>query len=312
VRRFSIVFLNYQRYRILGRPQRSEILLSLQLLLVLVLLGIAGCANIGTTSTKGGPARPLPHFNHIVIVVEENHSYTDITSTTDAPYLASLSQQGAAFTDAHAITHPSQPNYLALFAGSTFGVTSDACPLQLTGPNLASELIAHGLRFTGFSESMPETGYTGCDDGTADQLYARKHNPWVNFVNVPAPSNQPFRYFPTDFNQLPNVAFVVPNQVHDMHSGSVAEADAWLRQSIGSYAQWAPAHNSLLVVTWDEDDGSEANHILTLFVGAHVQAGEYPETVNHYDTLRTVEALEGLPFTNEAAHATTIADIWLR
>ncbi len=280
-------------------------------LLWLLMLGIAGCAlTMGTTSTPGGAAKPLPHFDHIVIVVEENHSYADITSAADAPYLATLAREGAVFTDAHGVTHPSQPNYLALFAGSTFGIADDACPQQLAGPNLASELIAHGMSFTGYSESMPEAGYTGCYDDATDQLYARKHNPWVDFANVPATSNQPFTSFPTDFSQLPTVAFVVPNQQHDMHSGSIAEADAWLRQNLGGYAQWALTHNSLLIVTWDEDDGSDANHIPTLFVGAHVQAGEYPETINHYDVLRTVEALEGVSFTNEAAHATTIADIW--
>jgi acid phosphatase len=279
--------------------------------LLLLSLGFAGCAiPTGSTSTPGGVAKPLPHYDHILIVVEENHGYADITSATDAPYLASLARQGAVFTDAHAVTHPSQPNYLVLFAGSTFGVADDSCPQQLGGPNLASELIAHGLSFTGYSESMPAAGFTDCDDGTADQLYARKHNPWVDFSDVPATSNQPFTSFPSDFSQLPTVAFVVPNQLHDMHSGSVAEADTWLRQNVGGYAQWALAHNSLLIVTWDEDDGSDANHIPTLFVGAHVQVGEYAETINHYDVLRTIEALEGVSFTNEAAHATTIADAW--
>lgn len=280
-------------------------------LLWLLMLSTAGCAmTMGTASTPGGAAKPLPHYDHIVLVVEENHSYADITNATDAPYLASLARQGAVFTDAHAVTRPSQPNYLALFAGSTFGIASDACPQQLAGPNLASELIAHGMSFTGYSESMPAPGYTGCFDDTADQLYARKHNPWVDFADVPAASNQPFTSFPADFGQLPTVAIVVPNQLHDMHSGSIAEADSWLRQHMDTYAWWALTHNSLLIVTWDEDDGSDANHIPTLFVGAHVQAGEYPETINHYDVLRTVEALVGAPFTNEAAHATTITDIW--
>lgn len=281
------------------------------MLLWLLMLGIAGCAmSMGAASTPGGAARPLPHYDHIVIVVEENHSYANITSATDATYLASLATQGAVFTDAHGVTHPSQPNYLALFAGSTFGIASDACPQQLAGPNLASELIAHSMSFTGYSESMPAAGYTGCYDDTADQLYARKHNPWVNFADVPAASNQPFTSFPADFSQLPSVAFVVPNQLHDMHSGSIADADAWLRQHMDAYAQWALTHNSLLIVTWDEDDGSDANHIPTLFVGAHVQPGKYAETINHFDVLRTIEALEGVSFTNEAAHATTIADVW--
>ncbi|MGZ3584761.1 MAG: alkaline phosphatase family protein [Ktedonobacterales bacterium] len=282
------------------------------ILLAMLMLSVAGCVNAaGTRRVPGGTPVPLPHVDHLVIVVEENHSYDAITGASDTPYLTALRQQGAVFSDAHGVSHPSQPNYLALFAGSTFGLTSDACPQQFTGPNLATALIAHGLRFTGYSESLPEAGSTVCADSSApDPLYARKHNPWVDFASVPAQSNQPFSSFPRDFSQLPAVAFVVPNQQHDMHSGSVAAGDAWLQHNLAPYEAWAPAHNSLLIVTWDEDDGSGANHILTLFLGAHVKAGTYAETINHYDVLRTVEALEGLPFTNNAAHASTIADVW--
>jgi hypothetical protein len=289
------------------------------MLLSLLVLVCAGCSAVGGTPTiptiaitPGGTPRTLPHYDHIVVVVEENHSYGDIVGASDAPYLASLAQQGAVFTHSYAITHPSEPNYLALFAGSTFGVASDDCPLQFGGPNLASALIGHGMSFTGYSEDMPSAGYTGCRAGGAssDPLYARKHNPWVDFANVPAESNQPFTSFPSDFSQLPTVSFVVPNQVHDMHSASIADGDTWLQQNMDAYAQWAPAHNSLLIVTWDEDDGSQSNQVLTLFVGAHVQPGQYGETINHYSVLRTIEALTGAPFTNHAADATTIADIW--
>jgi phosphatidylinositol-3-phosphatase len=279
---------------------------------IVSMVSAAGCANIPATKrVPGGLPRPLPHFDHIVVVVEENHSYDEITSAADAPYLAALQRQAAAFSDAHAVTHPSQPNYLALFAGSTFGLTSDACPQEFAGANLGSELQTRGLSFTGYSESLPQAGYTGCAVGSdSDPLYARKHNPWVDFAALPAATNQPFSSFPTDLSQLPTVAFVVPNQQNDMHSGTIATGDSWLRDHLDAYAQWAPTHNSLLIVTWDEDDGSDANHILTLFFGAYVAAGHYGETVNHYDVLRTIEALEGLSFTNEAANASTIADVW--
>lgn len=285
---------------------------SLVLIVAMVsMVSAAGCANTPATKrVPGGLPRPLPHFDHIVVVVEENHSYDEITNA-DAPYLAALQRQAAVFSDAHAVTHPSQPNYLALFAGSTFGLTSDACPQQFAGANLGGELLARGLSFTGYSESLPQAGYTGCEVGSdSDPLYARKHNPWVDFAALPATTNQPFSSFPTDLSQLPTVAFVVPNQQHDMHSGSIATGDSWLQDHLDAYVRWAPTHKSLLIVTWDEDDGSDANHILTLFFGAHVAAGRYAETINHYDVLRTIEALEGLPFTNEAANASTIADIW--
>jgi hypothetical protein len=160
----------------------------------------------------------------------------------------------------------------------------------------------------GFSQgSVKDCAYGGSD---FDPLYARKHNPWVNFSNVPASANQPFTSFPADFTQLPAVAFVVPNQQDDMHSGSVAAADAWLKHNLDAYAQWAATHNSLLIVTWDEDDGSSSNQIPLIFAGAHVRAGRYNETVSHYDVLRTIEAIEGAAFTGQAAQATTIADVW--
>jgi acid phosphatase len=279
---------------------------------VVLLTGASGCADFRIeTSIPGGAPVALPHLDHIVVLVEENHSISEILGSADAPYLNALAQQGALFADAHAVSHPSEPNYLALFAGSTLGLSSDACPESFAAPNLGSGLLAAGLTFTGYSESLPHAGYIGCDDGNPfDPLYARKHNPWVDFTDVPAASNQPFSGFPADFSQLPTVAFVVPNQQHDMHSGSIAAGDAWARQHVDLYAQWASTHNSLLIVTWDEDDGSTANHILTLFVGAHVRAGSYGETINHYDVLRTIEALEGLPLTANAASGMTIADVW--
>ncbi len=282
-------------------------------LVSVLLLNISGCLSpMAGSSTPSGPPMPLPHLDHVVVLVEENHSFEEILGAADAPYLDTLAQRGAIFTDSHAIAHPSEPNYLALFAGSTFGLSSDACPQSFAAPNLGGELLAAGSTFSGYSESLPQAGYTGCDDGGSpfDLLYARKHNPWVDFANVPTSSNQPFSSFPTDFSQLPTVAFVVPNQQHDMHSGSVAAGDTWAQQHVDSYAQWAPSHNSLLIVTWDEDDGSASNHILTLFIGAHVQAGRYGETISHYDVLRTLEALNGLPLTANAASATTIADVW--
>jgi hypothetical protein len=271
---------------------------------------LSGCGT-GTTTVSSSEGTPiaLPHFDHIVVVIEENHSYDDINGSTEAPYIQALAQHGAVFTDSHGVAHPSQPNYLALFSGATFGLTSDACPQAFKGPDLAGELIAASKSFSGYSEDLPQEGFTGCFANGNN--YARKHNPWVNFTDVPASSNEPFSAFPTDFIHLPSVAFVVPNQQHDMHSGSIGMADSWLKTHIDPYAQWAANHNSLLIVTWDEDDSSTtANHILTLFVGAHLNAGHYAETIAHIDVLRTIEAIEGISFTQQAVSATTIADVW--
>src|SRR5437764_1174297 len=87
---------------------------------------------------------------------------------------------------------------------------------------------------------LPRPGYVGGDVG----LYKRNHVPWVDFSNVPASENMPFSRFPSDFSNLPTASFVVPNLEHDMHSGTISAADAWLKQNIGDYARWAMHHNS--------------------------------------------------------------------
>jgi phosphatidylinositol-3-phosphatase len=258
--------------------------------------------------TPGGSPGPTPHFAHIVVVIEENHSYQEIIESTSAPYINQLAQQWALFTDSHGVAHPSEPNYLALFAGSTYGLASDACPLSFDGSNLATALSGSGLSFTGYSASMPSSGFTGCSANT--DAYARKHNPWVDFKAVPASSNQSFDAFPSDYGQLPAVAYVVPDQYHDMHSGSIADGDAWLRANLDGYIQWAQNNNSLCIITWDEDDGSQDNHIPTIFIGAHVKPGTYPETINHFAVLKTIAAIEGVTAPNDAANAKMIADIW--
>ena len=159
-------------------------------------------------------ASAVPAFDHIVLVMFENKKYSSINGSSSAPYFNTLASQGAKFTNSFAITHPSQPNYVALFSGGTQGVTSDSCPANLGAkPNLGRQLIDAGRTFTGYSEDMPSDGYTGCSSGD----YMRKHNSWVDFSNVPAASNLRYTHFPTDFTQLPTVAFVTPNMCNDMH-----------------------------------------------------------------------------------------------
>lgn len=261
------------------------------------------------TSVTGGARITVPRPDHVVVVVEENRAYSDIIgNTADAPYLNLLARQGASFDQSFGVTHPSEPNYLALFSGSAQGVTDDSCPHSFAAANLGSELIASGLSFGGYAESMPTAGYTGCNSGG----YARRHNPWVNFADVPATSNLPWSAFPRDYANLPTVSFVVPNVQNDMHDGSVRQGDAWLRQNLGGYATWAQTHNSLLVITWDEDDGNQRNQIPTILLGQQVQPGTYSETVDHYRLLNTLEHAYSLAPTGHSAATSPITDVWRR
>ena len=274
---------------------------------VAAMVGLAVAAAVGCVIAPGAaPAATLPVYAHIVVVVEENHSYSEVIGNANAPYLTSLANAGAKMTHSFAVTHPSQPNYLALFSGSTQGITNDSCPHTFSTENLAHQLIGAGATFKGYSESMPSDGYTGCASGT----YARKHNPWVDFSNVAASRNVRFSTFPTDYSTLPKVSFVIPNLCHDMHNCSVSTGDTWLKNNLGKYAGWARTHNSLLIVTFDEDDHSASNHIATVFYGAHIARGAYSEHITHYTVLRTLESLNRLRCVANSCSVSAIGDIW--
>jgi hypothetical protein len=268
----------------------------------------AGPAPSTRSSHVTATRRPVAYAPaHTVIVVLENHSYGEVIGSRQAPFLNRLAGKGALFTGSRAVAHPSQPNYLALFSGSTHGVTDDSCPHRFTAANLASGLIAAGKTFAGYSEGLPRTGSAVCASGE----YARKHVPWTNFSNVPAAASKPFSMFPAGrYTRLPTVSFVIPDLCHDMHDCSVATGDAWLKANIGGYATWAMTHHSLLIVTWDENDGSPGNRIPTIFAGQMVRSGRYGQRITHYSVLRTIENLYRLPLLGHAASASLIRGIW--
>ncbi len=271
-------------------------------------VAVAAVAATPLAPRVGLAAAAVPQAAHVVIVVEENRSQGNIIGSRSAPFINALAANGANFTQSFAETHPSQPNYLALFAGNTFGVTSNNCPVDAgAAPNLASELLSAGYTFVGFAEGLPAPGSAVCGAGK----YARKHVPWVNFTNVPPADSLPFSAFPMgNYAALPTVSFVIPNNDNNMHDGSIPQGDAWLNSQLSGYANWATANNSLLILTWDEDDGGPRNQIPTVIYGAHVRPGTYAEQISHYNVLSTLEQMYGLPRTGYAANAPAITDIW--
>ena len=289
----------------------------------------------------------LPVYDHVVVVIEENKDYEEVIGNPAADYINSvLRAEGATFTQMHGEEHNSQGNYFWLFSCNNHNVgLSDIVPDSTNNPaypftasSLGEQLIKRGLTFKAYSESLPSIGFTknlgpvGCNGDAC--VYARKHVPWISFKNVPngktrtTSSNLRFQDFPKDvsqFSKLPTVAFVVPNLENDMHNGtpdiSVPRGDKWLRKNIDPYYQWAKSHNSLLILTFDENHDrdhfkgltnpcielggitntghpaghDEQNRTLTIFAGAAIKKGEYSRRITHVNILRTLEAMYGLP-----------------
>ncbi len=231
----------------------------------------------------------FPHPDHIIFVWFENKDYDSIISrNSTAPYINSLIAEGTLFTNMFAITHPSYPNYVDFFAGDPNGVTNDKCidPATLTTPNLFTNLNNAGKSFAWYSEGLPETGSTVC---FAPGPYVAKHNPTTIFANVPGSANKRFSDFPTDFNQLENVVCISPNLNNDMHDGSVARGDKWLKTKLSSLVEWCKNHNSIFVVYFDENDGAEGNKIPVIALGQNVKVN-YQNNIlyNHYNWTRTI------------------------
>jgi hypothetical protein len=282
------------------------------------------------TATSFNKQQPtIPRYDHVIIIMEENHGFNELIGSANAPYMNELAKQGALFTQSHGIAHPSQPNYLALYSGGTQGVLDDACLQQTTPyttPNLGASLISHGFSFKGYAQTMPSEGFLDCvytkSASTAGYLYARKHAPWVNWQgtkanNIPASCSQPMTAFPSDFTKLPTLSFVIPDMDYDMHNigapgdaAAIQRGDKWLKENIDAYVQWAKTHNSLLIVTFDEDDYKTMNQIPTMFIGANVTPGKYDEKIDHYNLLHTLEAMYGLPTIAADAQAAVITDVW--
>jgi phosphatidylinositol-3-phosphatase len=255
-----------------------------------------------------GASSPVaPHASQVTIVLMENKDYDAMAGNPGAPYFnRQLVQQGILLQNSHAVTHPSEPNYLALFSGSTQGVRSDSCPVSFSAKNVASELIAAGKSFAGYSESMPRDGYMGCYH--AGQ-YARKHSPWVDFTNVPAASNRVYHGFPPDPATL---VWITPNVCHDMHDCNVSIGDAWLSKNLPPIIAWDRAHDGLLIVTWDEAEPDRGtNRIPTVLVGPMIRAGAADrQTVDHYSVLRTIETVLGVPCIENECRTPAITGIW--
>lgn len=334
------------------------------LIVTIVLMLCAFSAHPGTRAADPPAPQPgvtpwpagLPVYDHIVIVIEENKDYEQIIGNPKAPYINGVfKSEGASFTRMFAEEHPSEGNYFWLFSGNDQGVGfNDEIPSAQTTPgypfmthNLGEELLGTGrLSLKGYAEDLPSTGSTVDNSG----LYARKHVPYISFANIPggtekeSSSNLAFKDFPdaAHFDALPTVAFVIPNLANDMHNCypptcvtsrldcCIGLGDDWLRKNLDAYYQWAKAHNSLLILTFDENDdksgyrgltnpaidpkatkpcggrGSGAkgrqickdlqNRIVTIFAGAHIKPGDYPEGqgVTHVTVLRTLEAMYGL------------------
>jgi phosphatidylinositol-3-phosphatase len=287
---------------------------------IVITASLPACSGFSQGIPRTPPASPLspaartikPAYTTttVQLVIFENEGYGQIIGSPSAPYITSLAHTWANMTQSFAITHPSQPNYLALFSGSTQGVSDDSCPHTFTATSLGGQLLAAGLTFTGYAESMPRDGFTGCmahkDKLASGWLYMRKHVPWTNFTDVPSTDSL---VYPGALASPPSsFTWITPNMCNDMHDCSIETGDKWAKRNLPDLIAWDAANDGVLILTFDENDGSPGNQIATILMG-NVNPGSYKQKINHYNVLRTIEDVFGLAPLGNAASASPIKHV---
>jgi len=301
----------------------------------LVLAGGVAMPTIAGAQGRSAATSGVPSYQHIFMIVMENHSYDQIIGNPSAPNLNHMATAYGLATNYYGVTHPSEPNYVATIGGDYFGIQDDA-PFSSTangvnhtidGPSLASQLDDTSLSWKTYQQGLPYPGYYGTQYPTSGAaLYASKHNPFLNFASVqksPAELQKivPDTAITPDLSSVattPTFSYIAPDQCHDMHGTSACGDDTTLIKDGDAYVahlvdqiQRAPVWstgNTAIVITWDENDFSssgvtgccDANpgggHVATIVITNHGPRGLQDGTsYNHYSLLQTIEDAFGLP-----------------
>jgi hypothetical protein len=264
-------------------------------------------------------ATGLPAFRHVYLIIMENKEYGSIVGSSSAPYINGLIARYGLASRYDAVAHPSEPNYIALFSGSTQGVTDDGVH-DLRAANLADQLEAHGRSWQVFAQNVPLGCFTGTvAHGGADGsgTYARKHEPAISFTSIASSPARCGRI--TDLSHFDPAAadfeLIVPNMCNDMHDCSVATGDAFLAKFVPRITGSPAFADSVLFITWDEGttDAGGGGHVPLLVVSPLVAPGTVSAVSHdHYSLLRTIEDAWGLGCLANTCHANDLRELFTR
>ncbi|MDQ6698011.1 MAG: alkaline phosphatase family protein [Actinomycetota bacterium] len=300
--------------------------------LVITAMALAGCGSSHSAAARRAVPTPATHpvkGPHLVVVIEENHSYNQIVGSPIALRANELATTGVSLTNFYAITHPSLPNYIALTSGGTHGITKDCGKCDLGVPNLIDQLEHAKISWRAYAQGFPGQ----CSRQPLVGAYAKKHIPFLYYRSVfERPSvcakvvGLDRFWSDTRAGTLPTVSFVIPDLDNDMHGVGegrdrvkvARQADKTLGRimdDLRAPRNWT--HGSRLVVTWDEGGGGHeprtsccggraaGGHIPTLVSGPDLPAGPDSVDHDHYDLLRSFEARYHLPLLGHAADPTS-------
>ena len=209
------------------------------------------------------------------MIIFENKEYSSIVGSSSAPYINSLISKYGLATNFTAETHPSEPNYIALTSGGTQGVTDDGV-YNLSVGNLFDQVTASGRTWKAYQQGNPGNCFTGSSssavvDGVGKSgAYVRKHNPAISYTSISgnAAKCANITNLASFDPAAANFEFITPNMINDMHDGTVADGDNFLKAFLPKITTSPAFANSVVYVTFDEGTTgvSGGGHIATLAI----------------------------------------------
>jgi hypothetical protein len=270
---------------------------------------------IATTKPNptAAPVGRLPNFKHVYVIIFENKEYSSIVGSSSAPYINSLISKYGLSTNFTAETHPSEPNYIALTSGATQGVTDDG-GYNLGVNNLFDQITASGRTWRSVQQGNPGNCFTGSSssavvDGVGKSgAYVRKHNPAISYTSISgnAAKCANITNLASFDPAAANFQFITPNMINDMHDGTVADGDNFLKAFLPKITTSAAFANSVVYITFDEGTTgvSGGGHIATLAITSNMTPGfKATAAYTHYSMLRTIEQAWAMPYLGSAASA---------
>jgi len=240
-------------------------------------------------------AQSAPSFDRVFYIVFENKNAENVLMHS---FFKELSQSGALLKKMSGVIHPSQGNYIAMIAGDYFGITHDN-PVQLNEQHIGDLLEAKGRRWTLYAEDFPGNCYLGKEKGK----YVRKHVPFISFTNVSKNSSRCAHIknaneFQKDLqnHNLADYIMYIPNINNDGHDTDLAYSNKYFEEKFGAlFRDSTFLQNTLVIVTFDEDESPSKNYIYTVLLGSPVLSGTSTnQNLNHYSLLRMIEEAWGL------------------
>src|SRR6059036_569972 len=232
------------------------------------------------------------NFDQLVVVLMENKNLDEVYGP--AAYMTQLADLYSFSEGWASITNPSQPNYIAILGGSTFGVSDDGNQLNLNHPTMVDILENTSKTWKAFAE---DASGSGC---SINPPRGEDHFPFLSYTTITNNSARCANLLPGSYNEVitafnagTNFIWLTPNDCNNMHSCSVATGDAWIQSWVPNLLSAMAGKKAALIIMFDEAYTSPPYIYMGFSGPATKLAYKSTASYTHYSLLKLIEDVWG-------------------